>query len=59
MGITIGVQFIFFQNFENGKQLDKSGFVHFTNQHKPPVVLFRLQFSFGIIKPSNEGGSKP
>ena len=23
MGITIGVQFIFFQNFENGKQLDK------------------------------------
>ena len=26
MGITIDVQFIFFQNFENGKQLDKFEF---------------------------------
>ena len=40
------------------KRTYKSVFVHFTNQHKPPAVLFSLLFSFGIIKPLDEGGNK-
>ena len=39
--------FLFFLlNYENEKWLDKLGFLHFINRHKPPAVLFSLLFSF-------------